>query len=235
MTIGTTDTTTETPESTAYTKAEQAHYEQIRQKEREVGKLASRADDTKRTASAAKKAFEAADEELREFIHVGLDLQQKLPGMDGVKPSEEWRELPLSDLGLGDFYTGKLADVKVTTIGDLSDWMTKHGDQWWRDIPGIADGKAETIAGCFADFWAAHPEYCESPVAQPSEPVPAGRIRIKLLRDIIGESDNILAGAGEIILAIVDKEGDDWGEPYFIDPSDDEPVYLTEGDYETVA
>ena len=219
--------TTDAAEATAYTKAEQAHYEAIRKKEREVGIFAIKADDTKRTASAAKKTFEVADEELRKLIRGGPDLQQQLPGMDDVEPSEEWRDLSLTDLGLDAALAATLHKSEITTIGELSDYMAEHGPQWSGDLMGIGEVKAEVIQECYVTFWAAHPEYCEASAGDEST---SGRIQIKILCEVINENDDTLAAAGKTISAATDSHG----KPYLVDPADGERVYLEPEDYKVV-
>ena len=146
-------------ESSAYTKVEQKHYEQIRQKERDVERLATKAEQTKEAASVAKKAFEAASSELREFIHLGPDLQQKLPGMDGEKPKEEWRTLSIENLGVGVKVKVALNRALLSTLGELTDFIAKHDEDWWRDLEGIGPGAAEKIQESYVKFWEQHPEY----------------------------------------------------------------------------
>jgi len=70
------------PEVSAYTQLEQRHYQEIRDEEREVAKMEADHREKKDSASAAKKRFEAADKELRDFIRRGADPQLPLPYMD---------------------------------------------------------------------------------------------------------------------------------------------------------
>jgi len=156
-----TDEIVENP--TDYTRAEQRHYEQIREQERVVATLAITSEDTKRTANAAKKAFEAGDEKLRELIHAGPDPQPKLPGMEDVddKCNDEWRTLPIEDLEIIAITAKRLRDEDIATIGDLSGFISDHGGEWWRYLSGIGAVQAEGIANCYVEFWTAHPEYCE--------------------------------------------------------------------------
>lgn len=150
----------EIPEAeSAYTKAEQAHYQQIREMNKEVSKLEAIHLGKKEAAAAAKKRYEAASEELGGFISRGPDLQQKLPGMDaGNVDREAWRELPLSELAISEKVVEKLG-LDLNTLGKLSDLMSE--ELWYQDIDGIGGAIAQKIGDVFADFWQTHPEYCE--------------------------------------------------------------------------
>lgn len=70
---------------------EKAHYAEIREKEKDVRRLACIADDKKADASAAKKAFEAADLALRNLISRG-PYQAELPFGEEEKPEDAWHQ-----------------------------------------------------------------------------------------------------------------------------------------------
>ena len=149
----------------AYTKAEQKHYQSIRDKEREVADCEADFTAKKESASAAKKRFEAADEQLRAFIRRGPDLQQNLPGMDIDVDSEAWRDVALVDLDVPADIRELLRELlveaeepRLLTIGDLQSYLEEYA---LTDIGGIGPAKAEVIESRLADFWEAHPEYCQ--------------------------------------------------------------------------
>lgn len=74
------------------------HYEQIREKEREVYALEGEYNDAKEEAAGAKKAFDAADKELRNLIARGPDRQKKLPLEDAAELRRPKRIKLLVDL-----------------------------------------------------------------------------------------------------------------------------------------
>ena len=76
-------------------------------------------------------------------------------------PSDAWRELTLSNLGLSGTLQHKLEEAGLVTLGKLSDKMADGGD-WWADIKGVGTAAADQVADCYADFWRDHPEYCEA-------------------------------------------------------------------------
>ena len=166
-------TDTSEPETTesvsAYTKAEQAHYEQIRELERQVADLETVADRAKSAASVAKKAFESADEKLRTCIRRGPEVQATLLFGDDEAVKSNWREMPVTELVLSDSIHDALREANLITLGGLSDFMAAHGEQWWRDVDSIGEQKAVAVADAFAAFWEEHPEFCGVP-GDPEDP-----------------------------------------------------------------
>ena len=159
----TTPETTENPtEPTAYTRCEQEHYQQIREKRRAVDKVKATADRQAEKAKAAKKAWEAALEELGELERRDLNLQMELPF---GKDADTWRELPVTELDIDNMMVRKLADADptITTIGKLSDYASEYDG--FTGIAGIGPTGSEKLSDAFAQFWAEHPEFCE-----PAEP-----------------------------------------------------------------
>lgn len=154
----------ENDEATALERARRAHYDRIVEMEREVGKAEAEYTAKKESASAAKKRFEAADEELRQFIRRGPDLQQRLPGMDEAEQAEPeaWRAVPVGDLGLRPSIIIRLAEAGITTIGQIADQTAEYGETWHNTIDGIGLAAAESISRALEDFWAEHPEYAEA-------------------------------------------------------------------------
>ncbi len=166
MSNETTETTEETtadaePEGASeYTRLEAAHYQAIREAERGVAELAVKAEATKSKASAAKKNFEAAVEELRELIRRGPGEQKTLPGCDGAE--DAWRHMPLTAMGIDGALLDNLVEVDIKTIGDLSDQTDKYGVTWHNTIAGVGDVAAEKVADLFIEFWKEHPEFCDA-------------------------------------------------------------------------
>ena len=158
----------EPEETSEYTKLEQAHYQAIREAERDVAKLAVKAETAKGKASAAKKNFEASDEALRELIRRGPEEQRTLPGCAGSE--DAWRHLPLPEMGIDGALAGSLVEADIKTIGDLSNEMDTYGVTWHNTIAGVGDKAAEKIADLFIEFWKEHPEFCSEPLEGDPEP-----------------------------------------------------------------
>lgn len=150
----------EAEETTEYTRLEQAHYQAIREAERDVADLLLNAEDAKTTASAAKKSFETADASLRALIRRGADVQGTLPGMDGSE--DAWRHLPLSEMNIDGALHDNLVEADIKTIGDLSDVMNDRGVTWHNTITGVGEKAVEKVEQLFDAFWTEHPEFCES-------------------------------------------------------------------------
>jgi len=157
------ETPTEAVEpETGYTRAEQRHYQEIREQERIVGVLADQSTLAKERAKAAKSTYDEAAAELHAFIRRGPDLQQKLPGMEDVDQlADAWRDLPLSEAGIVDGLAKPLIEAGIDTLGKLADWSVDGKDL--NDIDGIGTAKADKIGELMTQFWAAHPEFCEEP------------------------------------------------------------------------
>lgn len=152
--------TTEQP--TAYTKAEQSHYQQILKHGRVVDQLKLAMERSKSAATMAKKVYEDAVDEANTLRLKGPDLQQRLPGMDDGSKEEAWRELPISELLLKNAIGKALIEASLNTLGVLSGYIAQYGEQWWRGLPGIGAGKATEVADAFVAFWKAHPEFCST-------------------------------------------------------------------------
>lgn len=69
-------------------------------------------------------------------------------------PDESWRALPLSEVlvGIPDSNLEKLADAKLDTLGQLSDWLKDERNRL-TDLPGIGQAKAEKIENKLMEFW----------------------------------------------------------------------------------
>jgi hypothetical protein len=217
--IETPEAETQTKETT-YTKAEQQHYAEIRAMERKVAELLTTSDADKSIASASKKAFEAADGELRALIHRGPDDQLTLPGMGPEAELQDPSAVPIGDIGLTEKQIEQFAEAGVKMIGEFNALVAEHGEHWRKHVKGMGEKGAEKVADLFVKFWEAHPEYCQEP--EPAR-VPT---KIRLKQDVpdLGE-------AGEEFEA--PAFGLSAGKPFFID-SDEEEITLEPEDYEVV-
>jgi hypothetical protein len=130
---------------------------------REVQLLHEKAEEDKKRATASKKRWESASEELHEYI---LKAPESLPLIDGAearsaaieapkpveaKEDEAWRNDPISVLDLPESLTEKLSDNGFRTIGHLADWSTKGNHL--TDIPGVGAVTAEKIEEALTVYW----------------------------------------------------------------------------------
>lgn len=214
------ETETQTEAETTYTKAEQQHYAEIRAMERQVAGLLTTAESDKTIASASKKAFEAADGELRALIHRGSDDQLTLPGMGPEAELQDASAVPIGEIGLSEKQVEAFGEAGVETIGDFPKFCETQGELWWKNVRGVGEAAAEKIRILFRDFWEAHPEYC-------SEPAPARTPKkIRLVQDVpdLGESGDEFEMPS---FGLAD------GLPFFVD-SDEEQIQLEPEDYEVL-
>ena len=126
---------------------------------------------------AATKTAKAEWEEAVEAMGEAIDqkpgkypLFEQQADQGPVEPAE-WRSTPLADI-IAPTTAAKLAECEasITTIGDLQDFVNAQGDLWWRDVPGIGEGKAEKIGDAVAQWFADHPEFREPEEPEPVEP-----------------------------------------------------------------
>lgn len=158
-----------TEEPTAYTRAEQAHYQEILDKEKQLVTLASNMETTKERAKAAKGRYDEAVADLRHLIRRGPDDQPKLNGMEDVdKPaSDAWRDLPLSAAGIEGAMAKAILDEEMDTLGKVADWLATGNAI--TDIKGIGKQKSEDYADLMEAFWGEHPEFCDDGEGEQAE------------------------------------------------------------------
>lgn len=73
-----------------------------------------------------------------------------------------WRGISVeAGLELSPGLACSLQEKGLDTLGELSDWMNRHGTRWWSRVPGVGPAGGELVAAAFAAFWSAHPEYDE--------------------------------------------------------------------------
>ena len=153
----------ETPAHTL-DELEARHYAEILTLSEKVRELRILRDETKEAASAAKKRWEAASDEMDDLTARGPNPQRTLnfgdkplaPTLD-VPPPEEWRSLLISTLEIPQKAVEKLQDVGIATLGDFSDWQANHGEFWYQDIKGIGEAAATKISDAWEAFWASLP------------------------------------------------------------------------------
>jgi len=172
------DATDSAPDS-AYTRAEQQHYEKIRSMEIHVSTLEDKWKSLKEDASDAKKAFEGAEAELRATIREGAG-QMKLPGMEGEDGAAEasevaseadpeleaeqkadaWESLAMGAIDVLTLSQAQqFAEAGIKTLGDFTKLSEKAGVDWYKQIKGIGKGKADEIDLLLMGFWADNPQY----------------------------------------------------------------------------
>jgi DNA polymerase/3'-5' exonuclease PolX len=142
-------------EASEYTKIEQAHYQEIRDTNKSVRSLELEHDAAKSKASAAKKAFEQADAELRHLIARGPDRQGQLD-LDAGQDSEAWRTVTLAEIGVDASILKNLMehDPPIATIGDVQ----KHCEEYeLTNVKGIGAAAELKIDQALSQYWQDHP------------------------------------------------------------------------------
>lgn len=111
----------------------------------------------KEGASAAKKSYEAAQEELSELID-----EQQQPLLFQSEPDAEpdsWEATPISELDLSPVAVKAIEAAELTTIGDLAEWTKNYQIS---DIKGIGGVNARDIESELGRFWREHPQFCQT-------------------------------------------------------------------------
>ena len=132
-----------------------SHARRLNRLVRERRAIWERAD---KEAKSRKKLFEAAQEELNDFLDAldeELPLFDQKPAVPAAVEGEEWREEPIAQLvthGLADSIVQALEEAEILTMGQLADW-TKDGKRRPEDIPGIGPAKAESLGKALEAFW----------------------------------------------------------------------------------
>lgn len=83
---------------------------------------------------------------------------------DGAEPAapEAWRSVVIADLQPA-LKPGKLKALAennppIVTIGDMSEFIEKHGEWWWKNIKGFGDGGQEQYVAACEEYFKAHPQ-----------------------------------------------------------------------------
>jgi len=71
---------------------------------------------------------------------------------------DAWKRKLVSSLNIPKGTVGKLNDAGIETVEVLSLRMQQHGNDWYRDVPGLGPKAAEKVADAFEEFWKEHPE-----------------------------------------------------------------------------
>ena len=74
---------------------------------------------------------------------------------NGKTTDESWRLTTLASLGLKISIRKKLEDHEpsISTVGELTDWQSKKGDFWIKDIKGLDKAARDEIDNLMAAFW----------------------------------------------------------------------------------
>lgn len=98
-------------------------------------------EEAKKLAKEAKDAFDAANERLKKYARdreanrgKRVTVQPDLPFGDGQTEADGWRALPIS---AGHFTVEQVQECEtneVTTLGELSEWLTDDGDKGFKDF-----------------------------------------------------------------------------------------------------
>lgn len=82
---------------------------------------------------------------------------------ESPKPvNDGWMALPLKDAGMNGKAGTLLNEAGIETLGQLQKLMKDYGQFWNKEVKGIGAETAAQVADLFADFWSAHPEYCQA-------------------------------------------------------------------------
>jgi hypothetical protein len=131
----------------------------------------------------AEEAYNAGLEKL-DRIASDEDKLQDMPLLNqppAVPEDDAWKVVALASLtspGLSAGLLGKLAAVKVETLGALADFQQKHGDQWYREVKGIGKAALDKIADATEAFWrrrASSPLVTAPEASPPAEGQPGGQ------------------------------------------------------------
>ena len=77
-------------------------------------------------------------------------------------PKQDWQALPLDAAKINGRGGKLLTEAGYETLGAVAKLMKDHGQWWNKEVKGIGEETAAEIADRFAEFWAAHPEYCQT-------------------------------------------------------------------------
>lgn len=101
---------------------------------------------------AKRSAREAATDELLAVIDnaTAPSLFNQLNKQGGI--GEQWRDVPLSDLGLPEGMMQKLNEAEIETVGDVATFV--NDGKRLTDIKGIGEANAEKLENALTEFWA---------------------------------------------------------------------------------
>lgn len=115
-------------------------------------------------AEARQRKITSDADAWREFVTGKPTLTPAKAGTTSTNPqlNENWKGLPLDAAGINGRGGKLLAEAGYETLGAVAKLMQDHGQWWNKEIKGIGEETAAEIADRFAEFWAAHPEYCQA-------------------------------------------------------------------------
>lgn len=80
---------------------------------------------------------------------------------DAAADERSWRAWPLESLtsmGLQPRALKAMAGAGLETVGQLSDWQSKHGDFWIKEIKGMGKKVGDNVADVMERFWRERPD-----------------------------------------------------------------------------
>jgi len=121
-------------------------------------------------AKKARKALDAAQEELNDFL-AGCDMplfDRPAETKPAVDP-DAWRHAPLEKFpGMKPAWLEAIQTVAAgLVLGELVDWQAQGHDL--DELPGVGEATATKIADTIAVWWKEHPEFCPPPVPMEDE------------------------------------------------------------------
>lgn len=143
-----------------YTRAEQAHYEEIRKQERYIRRLQYAEEAAKRSYKLAVEKRVAAQSDLHELILESAD-QRMLPGMDDMRIEREdigrsWTETPVSVVIHEKKIVDVLEDYALKVLGDLVNYC--RSGRGLTKLDGIGEHEEATIIESLQNYWTANPD-----------------------------------------------------------------------------
>jgi hypothetical protein len=108
-------------------------------------------------AEAREKKITSDADAWREFVAS----KQTPTASTNPQVCEDWKALPLEAAKINGRGGKLLTEAGYETLGAVAKLMRDYGQWWNKEVKGIGEETAAEISDRFADFWAAHPEYCQ--------------------------------------------------------------------------
>lgn len=126
-----------------------AKLKELREKQREQ---MARVEELKQETKEAKAVLELTNARIGQAI----DEIDQPDLFDQAAEPEGWQDVPLSEAlaNISETVIEALAEARLTTIGELSDWLAEPGKfNRLTDIKGIGEAKAAAIEAALEAFW----------------------------------------------------------------------------------
>jgi hypothetical protein len=123
--------------------------DEIIAKNKEVRRAEVKWTELKADASAAKKDFDNLDMQLRELISQGPDPQMQLdfPEEPAEVAENDMRGATIDALEMTPSIESALSDLEIYTVGDMLEFIEKHGDEWADKIHNLGEVGKDALLG----------------------------------------------------------------------------------------